>query len=72
MGISQENSLAFGDSYNDLDMLRYAGFSVAMGIADETVRAAADYVTDTQENAGVSKALWKFLLSPSAAKEIDQ
>lgn len=49
-------------------MLRYAGFAVAMGIADETIRAAADYVTDTQENAGVSKALWKFVLSPRGGK----
>ena len=68
VGISRENSLAFGDSYNDLDMLRYAGFAVAMGIADETIRAAADYVTDTQEYAGVSKALWKFVLSPRGGK----
>lgn len=58
-GIYRENSLAFGDSHNDLDMLRYAGIGVAMGIADDEVRAAADLVTDRQENAGVAQALYR-------------
>lgn len=61
-GISREDALAFGDSHNDLDMLQYAGLGVAMGNADETVRAAADYVTATQPEAGVAKALYKFVL----------
>lgn len=61
-GIEQRNTLAFGDSHNDLDMLQYAGLGVAMGNADETVRAAADYVTSPQNEAGVAKALYKFVL----------
>ena len=60
-GIPREDSLAFGDSHNDVDMLRYAGTGVAMGIADETVRAAADLVTDRQEKAGVAKALCRLI-----------
>lgn len=60
-GIPRGNSLAFGDSHNDLDMLQYAGVGVAMEIADETVRAAADMVTGRQENAGVAKALYRLI-----------
>ena len=67
-GIPREDSLAFGDSPNDVDMLRYAGIGVAMGIADDTVRAAADMVTDRQENAGVAKALYR-LIPDMDAKE---
>ena len=57
VGIPREDSVAFGDSNNDLDMLRYAGIGVAMGNATEEAKAAADMVTDTLENAGVSQAL---------------
>mgnify|MGYP002337772884 CR=1 FL=1 len=57
IGISQENSMAFGDSPNDLDMLEWAGIGIAMGNAIEAVRAAADEVTAPQSQAGIAKAL---------------
>ncbi len=61
-GIARENTIAVGDSSNDLEMLEYAGISVAMGNSQEHILAMADYVTDTAENAGVAKAIEKFLL----------
>lgn len=54
---SREDSVAFGDSQNDLGALSYAGFGVAMGNAPEIVRQAADYVTGTFEEDGVALAL---------------
>lgn len=54
---SREDSVAFGDSRNDLGALSYAGFGVAMGNAPEKVRQAADYVTGTFEEDGVALAL---------------
>ena len=47
---------------NDLEMLKAVGFGVAMGNAEESVKAVADYVTDTNEEEGVAKAVEKFAL----------
>lgn len=60
MGIGMEEVIAFGDDRNDAEMLRDAGIGVAMGEADDTALAAADYVTDTCEELGVVKALKHF------------
>lgn len=56
-GISRENCWAFGDSFNDLDMLRYAAVGVAMGNAPQAVKDAANQVTDPVEQDGVAHAL---------------
>lgn len=55
--IPRENSLAFGDSMNDLDMIAYAGLGVAMGNAADPVKAAADRVTRPLSENGVAVAL---------------
>lgn len=57
MGISREQTMAFGDGENDMDMLRFAGCGVAMGNAEEAVRSCADYITDHIDNDGLYKAL---------------
>ncbi len=56
-GFRREESMAFGDGHNDLDMIEYAGIGVAMGNAKDEVKAAADYVTDSCEDDGVVTAL---------------
>ena len=45
LGIRREEIIAFGDSGNDADMLRYAGIGIAMGNAEPIAIEAADYVT---------------------------
>ena len=62
LGISREEIMACGDGDNDLEMLKAVGVGVAMGNADAYVKAAADYVTDTNEEEGVAKAVEKFAL----------
>ena len=42
-------------------MIRYAGVGVAVANAVEELKSAADYVTDTNENSGVGKALAKIV-----------
>ena len=59
-GIAREESMAFGDGGNDLDMIRYAGVGIAMGNAVDDVKYHADYVTDTCENDGIVSALEHF------------
>lgn len=61
-GIHMENVMTLGDYDNDMPMIRAAGLGVAMGNALEKVKAAADYVTDTNDNDGVGKAIERFVL----------
>ncbi len=50
-------SVAFGDSLNDIEMLQYAQTGVAMGNGREELKAVADYVTADVENKGIYKGL---------------
>ena len=59
-GLKREESMAFGDGGNDIDMLRYAGVGVAMDNAGDDVKAAADYVTAGVDEDGVERALRHF------------
>ena len=61
MGITMDEVMAIGDSDNDSDMLRIAGMPVVMGNGDEAVKKLAKYVTDTNDNDGVAKAIYKFI-----------
>jgi len=56
-GISQSDIVAFGDDYNDIEMLRACGVSVAVGNAIEEVKAVTDYICDSNDNDGVAKWL---------------
>lgn len=59
LGIKQEEIVAIGDSENDLEMLNFANFSVAMGNADDFVKNACDMVTLTNDEGGVAYAINK-------------
>ncbi len=59
--IKREEIIALGDNFNDKEMITYAGTGIAMGNAPDEVKAAADYVTETNNNDGVPKALMKFI-----------
>ncbi|MBP2655258.1 MAG: yidA 2 [Firmicutes bacterium] len=61
-GIIREEVMAVGDSQNDLDMISYAGFGVAMGNAMPEVIAAADAVTAANDADGVAEAIEKYVL----------
>jgi Cof subfamily protein (haloacid dehalogenase superfamily) len=59
--IKQEETIAIGDNFNDKEMIAFAGIGIAMGNAPAEVKAAANYITDTNNNDGVSKALKKIM-----------
>lgn len=63
LGIPECDTVAFGDSSNDLSMLQSAGVGVAMGNAAPAVRAVCRAVTDTNENDGVAVWLEEQLLN---------
>lgn len=57
LGIAHEETYAFGDSINDVDMLEYVAHGVAMGNGTEAAKAAADYVTTDIHEDGIYNAL---------------
>jgi len=59
-GIQQDEIIAIGDNYNDKSMIEFAGMGIAMGNAPDEIKKVADYITDTNNNDGVAKALKKF------------
>ena len=60
-GIDLSETVAFGDSENDIPMLEAAGLGVAMGNADAAVKAAADRVTRSNNENGIAAALEEIL-----------
>jgi len=58
--LSMDNVVAFGDNYNDVEMLKAVGLGVAVGNANYEVLKVADAVTDTNKNDGVAKAIKQF------------
>lgn len=61
VGVSRAASIAVGDGQNDIQMLNWAGVSVAMGGADEVTRAAADFHTSPVEQDGLLPVLTALL-----------
>ncbi|MDS4006824.1 Cof-type HAD-IIB family hydrolase [Staphylococcus capitis] len=61
LGIDLKDVMALGDNLNDVSMLERVGYSVAMDNAAPEVKTVAKYVTDSNENSGVGKAIKKFL-----------
>ena len=62
LGIDVKDTVAIGDGFNDLSMLRFAGLGVAMGNADERIKKECGYVTDGNDNDGAAKFIEKFVL----------
>ena len=56
-GISLSEIVAFGDDYNDIEMLRECGIGVAVANAIDEAKSAADYICDTNDNDGIAKWL---------------
>lgn len=61
LNISLDEVMAIGDANNDISMIKVAGVGVAMGNAFEEVFEYANYITDTNENSGVAKAILKYV-----------
>lgn len=62
IGMRREDLLAFGDGYNDIPMLQFAGTGVAMGNAAAEIKQAADMVTRSNDDDGIAELLEKIYL----------
>lgn len=58
-GITKEDTIAFGDGPNDIDMIEYVQMGVSMGNAIDELKKRADYVTTDIDENGIEHALKK-------------
>ena len=63
LGVPMDETIAVGDSDNDLPMLAVAGLAVAMGNANENARRTASAVVADNDHDGCAEAIERFLLS---------
>ena len=63
LALRPEESAAFGDGLNDIEMLEAAGIGCAMANAGAAVRAAADRIVESNNDAGVGKEIFRILAS---------
>ena len=55
--------MAFGDNYNDMEMLKEVGLGIAVANAREEVKAVADEITHASIDDGVAYMIDKYCLS---------
>jgi Cof subfamily protein (haloacid dehalogenase superfamily) len=60
--VAREEVFAIGDNHNDIDMLCWAGSAAVMGNAEPEVLALGLPITDTNDRAGLARALAEFVL----------
>ena len=60
LGIPIEESVAVGDADNDIDVLKAAGLSVAMGNANKTVKDLCDVIVADNDRDGVVEVIDRF------------
>jgi len=58
--LSMDNVVAFGDNYNDIEMLKAVGLGVAVANANYEVLKVANAITDTNKEDGVAKAIKEY------------
>ena len=63
LGVKRDELIAFGDNYNDLTMIGYAGMGVAMANGEPEVKKIANYVCPSNDEDGIAEALHKFVLN---------
>jgi HAD superfamily hydrolase (TIGR01484 family) len=61
LGFAQHGTVAFGDGENDVELLEWAGYAVAVANAHERVLAVADFVCPPVDEEGVAQVLEAFL-----------
>lgn len=62
LNVKPEEVMTLGDEENDLAMISFAGKGVAMGNATQEVKEMANAVTDTNDDDGVAKAIYRYVL----------
>ena len=57
LGFAAERTIAFGDGENDLELLEWAGFGVAVANAHDELKVGADWICPSAEEEGVAQVV---------------
>ena len=68
--IPWNQSYAFGDGKNDIEMLQAVEFGIAMGNAAQEVKQHANYVTDSVKDDGVATGIYKYILGQERSEQV--
>ncbi|CRH85865.1 Phosphatase YidA [Chlamydia trachomatis] len=63
LNIDPSEIMAMGDANNDIEMLKFAGLSIAMGNADDHIKALADATTASNNDNGVAQTIHQYILN---------
>jgi len=61
VGFTSERTVAFGDGENDIELLEWAGYGVAVANAHERVKSIADFICPRVDEEGVAQVLEAYL-----------
>jgi Cof subfamily protein (haloacid dehalogenase superfamily) len=61
LGFTPQRTIAFGDGENDVELVSWAGYGVAVGNAHDRVKAVADFVCPSVDEEGVAQVLGAYL-----------
>lgn len=64
LGVTSEETMAFGDFYNDIELLQKARYSFVMENSNPDMRRHGNYVAPSNNDAGVIQAIKRYVLSP--------
>lgn len=70
LNFTREEVMAFGDADNDIEMLQFAGYGIAMKNASDECKQAAKYETLSNAEDGIAHAVEKFIFNPLKPKLI--
>lgn len=68
LGISADDTMAFGDFYNDADMLQYAGWSFAMENGNPDIKRMTRFLARSNNENGVLRAIRQYALQEDSIK----
>src|SRR5262249_59340726 len=57
LGFTPERTVAFGDGENDVELVEWAGYGIAVENAHDRVKAVADWICPSAEDEGVAQVL---------------
>lgn len=61
--VSIEDTIAVGDADNDIEILKTAGLSIAMGNSNDNIKAMADVIVADNDHGGCAQAIYEYLLT---------
>lgn len=63
LGLSSDEVICIGDGGNDKQMIEFAGLGIAMQNATDEVKSVAQYITSSNDEDGVAKAIERYILN---------